>query len=199
MTALTTNDALAESQHVAAMLRRHAATLPPGATQVNQLLLACQLFERCQQQSDAAVAAWRTALARRWECEIAGRRIYKQVERQYLEWYGPASLELQRIISHDDGNFSPADLLADLRRIQADLALLAGRNDLAQNHDHVAAAAERLEATIHNAAVCEAARRGAVLERRIAQDAFRRARTTAQHGLAEHGSALPGELRAMLT
>ena len=111
MTALITNDALAESQHVAALLKRHAATLPPGASQVNQLLLACQLFERCQQQSEAAVAAWRTALARRWECEIAGRRIYKYVERQYLEWYGPESLELQRIISHD-GNFLPADLLA---------------------------------------------------------------------------------------
>lgn len=198
MTALTTNDALTESQQVAAMLERHAAVLPPGAPQVKQLLLACQLFERCQQQSDAAVTAWRTALAHRWACEIAGRRIYKHVQRQYLEWYGPESLELQRVTSYD-GNFSPADLLADLRRIQADLALLASCNNLAHNHGDVTAAAEQLEATIHTAAVCEATRRGAVLERRIAQDAFRRARAAAQRGLAEHAGALPSELRAMLT
>lgn len=199
MTALLT-DPLAESQRLIDALEQHAAELPFADEHLALHRPTRQELERCQHTSDQAVAAWRAALAQRWECEVAGRRLYKQIYRQYVEHYGSAERpEVRRIASgREDSDTSPTELLADLRRLQADLAL-HNSTPFAARRQEVQHAVESLEAAINEAAQREVQRRASVLDRRMVQEVFRRARTTTQRAISAHfGENLAPELRDLL-
>ena len=187
MTAIYTTDPLAESQRLIAVLERNLALVPFAAEQLAVHRSVQTMLIACQQRSDAAVSAWRSALARRWECEIAARRLYKQVQRQYIALYGSAEHpEVQRIASsYDDANTSPKSLLTDLQRVLLDLRV---RRDtlVAERQSELQHTCDELDTAIHEAEHCEAARRTAVLERRMAQEAFRRARTATQDAFNTH-------------
>src|SRR5689334_11890764 len=92
MTALLTPvDALAESQRLITVLERRRSELPFADDILAVHRPTHADLERSSARSDNAVEAWRAALARRWECEIAGRRIFKQIVRQLADHYGGAS------------------------------------------------------------------------------------------------------------
>ena len=84
------NDAIADSARLIAILERHHKDVP----EIEGLLTAHRTTHHqmttSYHASEDAIAAWRAALARRWTCEIAARRLYKQTLRQIVQHYGTA-------------------------------------------------------------------------------------------------------------
>jgi hypothetical protein len=197
MTALLApGDALAESQRLIAALERQRSELPFADDILAMHRPTHADLERSSELSDGAVEAWRAALAQRWECEVAGRRLYKQVVRQLAEHYGDAAPEVQLLSRGEaEANSMPAELLHDLRRLQAALDLgVAGLPFAPERLAEVERACTALEAAIEEANVCEAQRRTAALDRRMAQEAYRRARAATRRALLEHyGGHIAGE------
>jgi len=191
-------DALAESRRLIAVLERRRDELPFADDILAAHLPAHDALERSSICSDDAVEAWRSALARRWDCEVAGRRLYKQVLRQIVEHYGSASAPEVQLLSRGEAeaNSSPAELLHDLRRLQAALEMGQATLPFApRRHDDVKRICGLLEAAIGAAQASEARRRHAALERRLAQEAYRRARAETQRALIEfYNGMVAGEL-----
>jgi hypothetical protein len=184
---LPSSDALSESKRLIAALERRRDDLPF----VEDMLAIHQPthyeMENSRQRSDQAVEAWRAALAQRWDCEIAGRRLYKHIFREFIEHYGSAAVPEVQMLSRgeDEVNSTPSELLHDLRRLQA--ALTASAMPFADARqpeiDHVCGV---LASAIAEADDREAQRRVAVLDLRMAQEAYRRARATTRRRLVEH-------------
>src|SRR6266516_3848480 len=193
MTALLApGDALAESQRLIAALERRRSELPFADDVLAIHRPTHQNLERSSSSSDDAVEAWRAALARRWECEVAGRRLYKQIFRQLAEHLGRDDAPEIQLLSRGEAevNSSPAELLHDLHRLQAALELVGASLPFAE----VERTCAGLEAAIAEANSSEEQRRASALERRMAQEAYRRARATTQRALIEHyGSNLTNE------
>ena len=190
MTALLApGEALAESQRLIAALERRRNELPFADEALAIHHPTHRDLERSRIKSDDAVDAWRAALARRWECEVAGRRLYKQTLRQLADYYGGDEAPEVQLLSRGEAevNSSPVELLRDLRRLQAALDMSAELLPFAgQRRADVEQVCAALEAAIAEAQDCEAQRRAAVLERRMAQEAYRRARATTQLALLKH-------------
>lgn len=190
MTMLSTlADALTESTRLIAALERRRDELPFAEHRLAIHRPAHQELESSRASSERAVEAWRAALARRWECEVAGRRLYKQIVGQFAAFYGSTSAPEVQMLSRGEAevNSSPAELLGDLRRLQAALAMgTATLPFAAERLPEVEQACAALEAAIAEANTCERQRRAAVLDYRMAQEAYRRARATTRHALIEH-------------
>jgi chromosome segregation ATPase len=198
MTALLApGDALAESQRLIAALERRRSELPFADDVLAIHRPTHQNLERSSSSSDDAVEAWRAALARRWECEVAGRRLYKQIFRQLAEHLGRDDAPEIQLLSRGEAevNSSPAELLHDLHRLQAALELVrASLPFAAQRLAEVERICAALESAIAEANSSEEQRRASALERRMAQEAYRRARATTQRALIEHyGSNMTNE------
>jgi hypothetical protein len=193
---LAPSDALAESRRLIAALERMRDELPFADDVLAIHRPTHEDLARSSARSDAAVEAWRAALARRWECEVAGRRLYKQGVRQLAEHYGREAPEVQ-LLSRGGAEVdsSPAELLHDLRRLQAALELAqAALPGAAEHLDEAGRACAALEAAIADTAGYEEQRRTAALDRRMAQEAYRRARATTRQALIDHyGGAMASE------
>ena len=185
MTAISTTDQHADSHFVIDALERYKDELPFAREHLALHYSCWQALHQCQGKSDAAVDAWRAALSRRWECEIVARRLYKQVFRQYLEQYGGADhLVIHSLATRRDTSVAtPPELLADLRSLHADLGLNTGAANAARSEEILVTCAN-LDEAIRETATREAARRAAVLDRRVAQEAIQHAHTTTKHVLA---------------
>jgi hypothetical protein len=183
------NDALAESQRLIAALEQHRGELPFADDILALHRPTHQELEASYTRSEQAVAAWRRALAQRWECEVAGRRLYKRSVRQLVEYYGGEEAPEVQLLSRGGAEVdsSPAELLVDLRRLQAALAVgaeaLAFANERLPELDQACAA---LEEAIVEANLCETQRRVAVLDSRMAREAYRRVRSETRRVLIEH-------------
>jgi hypothetical protein len=193
---LTPSDALAESQRLIIALERRRSELPFAEDVLAIHRPTHDDLARCSARSDDAVEAWRAALARRWECEVAGRRLYKQGVRQLVEHYGRSAPEVQ-LLSRGGAEVdsSPSELLHDLRRLQAALELArSALPSVVERLDEAGQVCAALEVAISDASSREEQRRTAALDRRMAQEAYRRARTTTRRVLIEHyGGAMAGE------
>ena len=193
---LAPSDALAESRRLIAALERKRDELPFADDVLAIHRPTHEDLARSSARSDDAVEAWRAALARRWECEVAGRRLYKQGVRQLAEHYGREAPEVQ-LLSRGGAEVdsSPAELLHDLRRLQAALELAqAALPGAAEYLDEAGRACAALEAAIADTADCEEQRRTAALDRRMAQEAYRRARAMTRRALIDHyGGAMASE------
>lgn len=180
-------DALTDSKRLIAALERRRDELPF----VEDMLAIhrpthCEL-EDSRQRSEQAVEAWRDALARRWDCEIAGRRLYKHIFRQFVEYYGSATVPEVQMLSRGEAeaDSTPSELLRDLRRLQA--ALTASAMPFADaRQPEIDQVCGVLAVAISDADDREAQRRAAVLDRRMAQEAYRRARATTRRRLQEY-------------
>jgi hypothetical protein len=204
MTALLAlSDALVESQRLIAALERRRGELPFADDILAIHRPTHRDLERSHISSDDAVDAWRAALARRWRCEVAGRRLYKQVFRQFAEHYGSDDAPEIQLLSRGEAeaNSSPSELLRDLRRLQAVLEMgMAALPFAAQRLAEVERTCAALEGAIGEASGCEAQRRTAALDRRMAQEAYRRARTVTQRALTEHyGDSIASEFIELFT
>lgn len=193
---LVSNDALAESQRLMAELERRRTELPFAESILEMHRPAHHKLQASQAESRQSVDAWRAALARRWDCEVAGRRLYKRILRQFVEFYGAGAPEVQ-LLSRGEAEVdsSPAELLTDLRRLQAALAMGAETLPFAaQRAPEVDRACIALEGAITEAGLWETRRRDAALDNRMAQEAYRRVRSAARHALREHyGEHTPSE------
>jgi uncharacterized protein YoxC len=179
---------LSESQRLIQALEQRQQTLPIAASLLSLHHTAHRALEDCQLISDQAVNQWRNALARRWECEVEARRLYKQVVRQLAEHYGELAPQMQLITRGGaEINSSPAELVEDLQRLNAALTVailhiaFAGER-LAQ----ISQAQAALEAAIEAAQSTEQQRRNAVLESRMAREVFRRTTEMTLGKLAAH-------------
>lgn len=182
-------DALAESQRLVAALEQLRTELPLAESILEiHRPMHCEL-EASRVRSEQAVEGWRAALAQRWDSEVAGWRLYKAVLREFITYYGSADAPEVRLLSLgvDGDNCSPADLLADLRRLQAALQMAERKLPFASRRlPEVVAVADGLEWAIEESLLWESRRRKAVLDRRVAQDAYRRMRNETRRTLAEH-------------
>jgi hypothetical protein len=182
-------DALAESQRLIAALEQLRGELPFADDILALHRPTHHELEASYTRSEQAVAAWRRALAQRWECEVAGRRLYKRSVRQLVEYYGDEAAPEVQLLSRGGAEVdsSPAELLGDLRRLQAALAVgvesLAFASERLPEIDQACAA---LEGAIVEANVCETQRRVAVLDSRMAREAYRRVRSETRRVLIEH-------------
>jgi hypothetical protein len=193
---LAPTDALAESQRLLMELERRLSDLPFAEAILELHRPAHHKLEASHVESQQSVAAWRAALARRWDCEVAGRRLYKRILRQFVEFYGPAAPEVQLLSRGEaEAQSSPAELLTDLRRLQAALAMGAETLPFAvQRAPEVDRACVALEGAISEALLWETRRRDAALDSRMAQEAYRRVRNATRHALREHyGEHAPTE------
>ncbi len=193
---LAPSDALAESQRLIAALERRRDELPFADDVLAIHRPTHENLARSSVRSDDAVEVWRAALARRWECEVVGRRLYKQGVRQLAEHYGREAPEVQLLSRGGaEADSSPAELLRDLRRLQAALELArASLPGAADRLGEVGRECAALEAAIADAATREEQRRTAALDRRMAQEAYRRARATTRRALLDHyGGAMAAE------
>jgi hypothetical protein len=179
-------DALAESQRLIAMIEQLRGELPFADDILALHWPTHHELETSATKSEQAVAAWRGALARRWESEVAGLRLYKRIVRQLAEHYGRDDAPEVQMLSRGgaDADSSPAELLADLRRLQA--ALSVGLGFASERLPEVEQACAALQSAITEANQSETQRRVAVLDNRMAREAYRRVRGETHRLLVEH-------------
>lgn len=189
ITATPSHDTLAESQRLIVQIERFRDEIPFAEDILAIHLPAHQELSSTHARSEEAVDAWRMALARRWECEVSGRRLYKRIIRQIADGCGGMGApEVQAITRGEaEANSSPAELLADMRRLQAALSISSGALAFARDRlPELGRSCAALEAAIAEANLRETERRVAALDNRIASEAYRRAREATRRSLAAH-------------
>jgi hypothetical protein len=198
-TLLAPSDALAESQRLIATIERLRGELPFADNILALHRPTHHELEDSASKSKQAVDAWRAALARRWDAEVTGLRLYKRIVRQLAEHYGGDSAPEVQMLSRDGAKAesSPTELLADLRRLQA--ALSIGLQFARQRLPEVEQACAVLESAITEANQRETQRRVAVLDNRMAREAYRRVRGETRRLLVEHyGDRMSQEFTELL-
>ena len=187
MTAPLYYDPLDDSSRLIAVLEQHRTRLPfaDEALAQHQMLHGELLHQRSS--SEQALEEWRHALAQRWQCEVAGRRVYLRIQQALVEHFGEESPALLLFIRSDEGNGSAAELLADLQRLHAALCVTEppaiATRDYLPELTHIC---EDLEAAIAWTSRCDQQRRKAVLDRHLGQHAYQRIRSKTRRLLREH-------------
>lgn len=135
---------------------------------------------------ERALSAWRTALSRRWECEVFAQRAYRRVQRLLAEHYGDDSSYAALLgSSHKGAGSTPSDLLQELRRLDVALGLLAPRPPFADAASaQLRQAGDELEVAIDHSLHCESERRSVLTEQRITMSLYERAYDRARRLLA---------------
>jgi hypothetical protein len=127
-------------------------------------------------RSEYALSLWRTALARRWSCEVAAQRVYHTIQQQLDAAYGadPTYSQLLAPAQPAAGN-TPSALLQEVRRLEAALALLAPRPLFADTgRAQLRAVADDLAAAIAQSDHCEAERRSRLVELHLTSNMLER-------------------------
>jgi hypothetical protein len=201
-TLLAPTHALEESQRLIATLEQLRSEIPFVEDILAVHRPTHSELEQSHIRGEQAVAAWRAALAKRWECEVAGRRLYKRILRQLSAHYGGDHAPEIQLLSRGgaEADSSPAELLADLRRLQvATLVGNAAQLFAGESEDEIEQVCVALEHAIAAANTYETQRRNAALDNRLANEAYRRARTQTRRRLAQHyGERLAGTFGELL-
>jgi hypothetical protein len=202
MTASTVaTSVLHESQRIIQELERRQHSLPFVAHLLALHHTAHYTLEDCEAISEQAVDVWRAALAQRWDYEVEARRLYKQVVRQLSDQYGETA-PLIHLITRGGAeiNSSPSELVEDLQRLSA--ALTVEILNLPFASDRIAEINQirsQLQGAIVVAQQTEQQRRNAVLENRMAREAFRRTSEATLGKLAAHyGERFHTEFQGLL-
>ena len=182
-------DALQQSERIIHLLEQRRGEFPYAEELLAIHRPAHEELERNKQVTEQAVAAWRQSLAHRWDCEVAGCRLYKHVYQQFVAFYSSAAAPEVQLIARSsvEESSSPAELLADLRRMEA--ALLVNSKQLpfaAQRLAELSEVCAALDNAISKTNACEAARRASALAQRMAQEAHRRLYGTTRQAFAKH-------------
>jgi hypothetical protein len=185
---LPTYDTLAESSRLIEVLERCCAEFPLAKSMLDAHRPAHSTLETSTLRTQQALEAWRSALATRWQYEVKARRIYRQGFDLLREHLGPDTPEL-RLVSRGGAevNSLPEELVADLRRLHSAMALwLPASDEREQLLNEVSSTSDMLETAIEQTNECERDRRVAMLERRIAQQRYRRIRAKTRKTIAEN-------------
>jgi hypothetical protein len=137
---------------------------------------------------EQALADWRQALAQRWRAEVSGQRTYTAVQRQIAGYFGNDAMYLQLVApSQPSSALTAANLLADMRRLEASLALLRPRPPFAEESlAQMREAGDRLAAAIEWSEHCENARRRVLIEQRLATNLYDRVCQKTRRLVAAH-------------
>jgi len=153
----------------------------------HHLQLRAILVEQ-QEQSATTLAAWRAALAQRWECEVRAQRLYAAVRRQVLDFAG-ADAPYLPLFEPDSaaGALTATDLLNSLRRLAAVLSLIQPQPLFVdQAMAELQAVAAELQAAIAHTEQCEEERRRVQAEQRLLLELSHRSYRRTRHRIAEH-------------
>jgi hypothetical protein len=190
MTTLPTPaNALQESERMIELLEQRRDEFPHAEELLAIHRPTHQELERNKRITEQAVTAWRESLAHRWNCEIAGRRLYKQIYQQFTAFYGSADAPEVQLISRGgaEENSSPAELLVDLRRMEAALVVNNERLPFAaQRLSELGEVCTMLDEAIKATNAYESERRTSVLEQRMVQETYRRLCNATRRALTEH-------------
>jgi hypothetical protein len=139
-------------------------------------------------RGEQALADWRAALSQRWEAEVNGQRAYSAVLRQIADYFGNDTIYLQLVApSYPATALTASNLLADMRRIEASLALLRPRPPFAEESlARMRAAGDSLAAAIAWSERCEEERRRVLIEQRMANNLYERVCQKTRRLLADH-------------
>jgi hypothetical protein len=175
-TADTTNLLEGASQLIA-LLERHRSNLPFADEELARHRALRHAIDDQHRRGEHALSDWREALSNRWECEVSAQRVYTAALRQLNEYYSDDSTYARLVGPAHPGNPTTAsDLLDDMRRLEASIALLNPRPDFAEaSLPHLRATGDNLAAAIDWTGRCEAERRSILLEQRIASNLYQRA------------------------
>ena len=187
-TLLAPDDVLSESQRLLAALS-HLDTELPFAREMLAAHRPVHIeIQRTHERSEQSVSLWRGALARRWECEVSGRRLYKRVLRKMIQFYGSESAPEVQLLSRSgaEANSSPAELLADLRRLHAALDVGSAPFYDSALQDQIQHECAALQQAIADTSTHENERRNAVPDHRLAREAYRRTRSETLRRLQLH-------------
>ncbi|MBC8074475.1 MAG: hypothetical protein H7Y32_00240 [Chloroflexales bacterium] len=178
-------DLVQDSTQLLEALERQLDALPAaGALLEQHQQLHRELLHR-QQSGERAIEEWRRALARRWECEVAGQRLYLNVQRELVAYFGPASQALLIFLRGDEREHDAAQLLADLRQLHAALAITHGVPTAATDYlPDLVLACDALDDALHWSNRCEQQRHRAFLDRHLSQQAYQQVRERTQRTLA---------------
>ncbi|HEU4325709.1 MAG TPA: hypothetical protein VFS21_21395 [Roseiflexaceae bacterium] len=182
-------DAAVETRRLIELLEQRRRELPFADQMLARLRSSLSALEYCSHVTERALNTWREALARRWECEVRGRRIYRQIYEQMVANYGGAEVPEVQVFSRggEEVNSTPAELLADLRRIEAALGVQRSRLPFAGTRlAELSQICNTLQEAIDAASYGEAERRACVFDRRMAQEACWRACQVARQALTTH-------------
>lgn len=127
-------------------------------------------------RGEQALNDWRKALSQRWEAEVYGQRVYITVQRRIAGYFGNDATYLQLVApSQPSAALTASNLLADMRRLEASLALLRPRPPFAdESLAEIRAAGDRLDGAIAWSERCEAERRRVLIEQRMATNLYER-------------------------
>jgi hypothetical protein len=187
-TLLAPDDVLSESQRLLAALTHLDAELPFAHEMIAAHKPVHLEIQRTHEQSEQAVSLWRGALARRWECEVSGRRLYKRILRKMVDFYGSEHAPEVQLLSRSgaEANSSPSELLADLRRLHAALDVGSAPFYDFRLQTQIEQECAALQQAIAETNTHENERRNAVLDHRMAREAYRRLRSETLRRLQMH-------------
>jgi hypothetical protein len=171
-----------------ALLERHSDKLPLLDEELERHRSIAHAMAGQTRRAEIALSAWRVALARRWDCEIAAQRAYSVALRQLSLYYGGDPAYTLLIAPPCPGAaITPAELLRDVRRLDASLELLAPRPPFADEVGRrLRASADELAAAIDQTERCEAERRSLLAEQRLASQMLQRAYERTHSLLTRH-------------
>lgn len=171
-----------------ALLERYRTTSPLLEEELAQQRALTHTLTEHRLHGERALSAWRTALSRRWECEVLAQRAYRNAQRQLGDYYGADTAYAQLIAPAQAGASSTAsDLLQEVRRLHAVIELLAPRPPFADEaSNRLRLAADELASAIDYSQHCESERRSLITEQRIAVSLYERAYNRARRLLANH-------------
>lgn len=132
-----------------------------------------QELSRQHQNAQSALHTWRAALAQRWDCEVAGQRLFLKLQAFIRDQYG-ADTPFLRLVApaHTDAR-TAEELLADLRRLEASLRIIDPQPLWVVEHiSELSLACEQLDRTLAYSRRCETDRRAAMLGQRLAEKAY---------------------------
>lgn len=169
-------DAIVESHKLIVALEQRSIDIPFAEDILAAHRSTHRELEQSHITSEEAVAQWRTALAQRWDSEVAGRRLYKQILRQLIDHFGDSAPQVQMLSRGGaEANSTPSELLEDLRRLHAGLTVESAELPFAQERRaQLEQMCAELERAIDQARTAEHQRRAAVLDSRMAREAYRR-------------------------
>lgn len=160
-----------------ALLERHRSSLPFADEELARHRALRHAIDDQHRRGEHALSDWREALSHRWECEVSAQRVYTAALRQLSAYYSDDSTYARLVAPAHPGNSTTAsDLLDDMRRLEASIALLNPRPEFADGClQQLRAAGDNLAAAIDWTGRCEAERRSILLEQRIASNLYQRA------------------------
>ncbi|MCS6881339.1 MAG: hypothetical protein RMK84_10210 [Oscillochloridaceae bacterium] len=136
------------------LLERHSAAFPQLGEELERHRRLSDTLAEQRARCAQALTAWRAALARRWQCEVAAQRIYADARRKLRRYYHDSPAHARVLApTHADHAYTASALLQEVLRLAATLEVVAPLPPFAAElRAELRAAADDLAAAIEQTA-----------------------------------------------